>query len=69
MPVPRLERIVDHGRADAVLHAAERVEELELQQHVGEGAVGLGGAVETDERRVADRVNDGVIYLGHRIQG
>ena len=45
---------VDDRDADAVLHAGERVEELEFEGDLGDGAVLFGGAIEADEWRVAD---------------
>jgi len=62
---PALQGIVDHGEADAVLDARERVEELELEQYLGLRPVGGRRPVQADERRVADRLRDVVVYLGH----
>ena len=61
------EGLVDHGEADAVLHAGERVEELEFEGDLGDGAVLFGGAIEADEWRVADGLGDVVVYFAHGI--
>jgi hypothetical protein len=50
---------VDHGATDAVLHARERVEELELHEDLGLET--FGDLVEAHERGVADGVEDAVI--------
>jgi len=60
-----LEGLDDHGVADAVLHAGERIEELELEEHLGDRAVGGGGAVEADEGRIADGFGDVVVDTSH----
>ncbi len=60
-----LQGVVDHGEADPVLDAREGVEELQLEQDLRLRAVGGCGPVEADERRVADRFGDVVVYLGH----
>ena len=55
---------LDHGHADAVLHAAERIEKLALE---GDGGVETGGdVVEPHERRVADGLDDVVENLAGR---
>ena len=61
----RGERVVNHGHADAVLDAGERVEELQLEQDVRDRAVGPRGALEPDERGVADGLGDVVEDAGH----
>src|SRR5690606_37033631 len=55
----------DHRVADAVLHARERVEELELEQDLGLRAVDGGGAVEPDEGRATDDLGNVVVDTGH----
>ncbi len=72
----RLERI-DHRHADAILDAADRIEELELGEQARFDAFFLGDAIDADERRIADRIRDrckdfaaawgarGVSCLGH----
>src|SRR5690606_7064832 len=54
-------QIQDHGDADTVLHAAQRVEELELQHEVGDDALLLAEPRRTHKRRVADRLDDAVV--------
>ena len=56
----RLQRI-DHADADAVLDAGDRVEEFELGQDLGLDAALLRQPVQAHQRRVADRVGDGVV--------
>ncbi len=51
----------DHGDANPVLDAADRVEEFELCQKVGLDALLLGDLVETHERRIADSLDDRII--------
>ena len=55
-------RILDHGHADTVLHAAERIEELALQSNRGVEAG--GDFVEFDQRRFADGFDDVVVDHG-----
>ena len=51
-------RRLDHGQRDAILDRRQRIEELELDQHLGQ-ATRLGRqAVEPHQRRVADRLAD-----------
>src|SRR5207247_441130 len=47
---------LDHGKADAVLHAPARVEVLELRPHLGADAVELGEARQAHDRRRSDQV-------------
>ena len=51
---------VDHRDADAVLDAADRVEEFELEQQVGLHAGRLRHARHAHQRRIADGLGDGV---------
>ena len=52
-------RRIDHRQRDAVLDRRERVEELELDEDLGLAAELRRQAVETDQRRIADRLADG----------
>ena len=52
---------IDHADADAVLDAGNRIEEFELRQKIGADIVFFGDAVEPHDRRIADRVGDGII--------
>ena len=56
-PALRLER-VDHGDADAILDAADRVEEFELREEARGDPLFPSDAVHRNERRVPDRVGD-----------
>ena len=56
----RLQRL-DHRDADAVLDAGDRVEEFELGEKIGDNALFLGELVEPHQRRVADRLGDGIV--------
>eukprot|EP00754_Rhynchopus_humris_P004778 Rhum_TRINITY_DN12402_c0_g1::Rhum_TRINITY_DN12402_c0_g1_i3::g.52149::m.52149 len=49
-----------HAAADAVLHGATRVVELALRKHLALQAEVLRHAVQAHQRRVADKVEDGV---------
>ena len=66
VPIPTC-AIVGYTNAgtDAVLDAGERIEKFELEQHVSDRAVFLGGAIEADERRVADGFGDVVVDASH----
>jgi hypothetical protein len=55
---------VHHAHADAVFHARDRIEELELHQHLALGAALLREAVEAHERRIADGLGDGAVDPG-----
>jgi hypothetical protein len=56
---------LDHGEADAVLDAAERIERLQLGDDSG---IEAGGElVEPHQWRVADQLSDIVSYPGHRV--
>jgi hypothetical protein len=57
----RLQGIVNHGDADAVLHTGEWIEEFEFEQHVGDRAVFFRRAIQPHERCVADGFSDVVI--------
>src|SRR5206468_2597326 len=61
-----LEAVLDHRESDAVLHARERIEELELQKDFRLGVMRSRGAIEANERRVADGFRDVVVYFCHR---
>jgi len=63
--LPRLQGVSDHREADAVFDAGERVEELEFEDDVREGAVRGRRAVEAHERSVADGIGDVVVDFGH----
>ena len=52
---------VNHGHANAVLDAGQRIEEFEFEQHLGDRAVFLGRAVQPHERSVADGFSDVVV--------
>ena len=52
---------VDHGDADAVLDARDRVEEFELDQDLGVDAALLRQPVQAHQRRVADGVGDRIV--------
>src|SRR6202000_1626161 len=54
---------LDHGRADAVLHRADRVEELQLGQDLALGLQRPRQVGQADQGRVADGVDDGVVDL------
>ena len=54
---------VDHRHADAVLDRPERIEVLQLGDHVGLTA--LGHPPQADQRRVADRLRDVVVDPPH----
>ena len=54
---------VDHGDADAVLDAGDRVEEFELGDEMRRHVLHRRDAVEPDQRRVADRVGDRIVDL------
>ena len=56
-PAPPL-GLVDHGHADAVLDAAARIERLELDQDPRRHT--LAQPMQRDQRRSADRVEDGL---------
>ena len=56
-PVPL--RLADHGERRAVLDAATRVAELDLAVHGGSQT--RGHAVEPDQRRFADGIQDGFV--------
>ena len=56
--------VLDHGHANAVFHAAERIKKLALEGDRGWKA--SGDAVEFDERRAPDGFDDVVINLAHR---
>src|SRR5690606_27827195 len=60
-----LEGLLNHRETDAVLHGRERVEEFELEQNFGLGAMGGGGAVETNQRGVPNGLSDVVEDTGH----
>ena len=53
--------VLDHGEADAVFHAAARVQLLELGENGG--AEPLGDLVQPDQRGVADQVEDALDVL------
>ena len=53
---------LDHRDADPVLYAGDRVEEFQLGQDGCLDTLHSGKAVEPDERRIADRFGDGVVY-------
>jgi hypothetical protein len=63
MIVSGLIRRVDHGHADAVLHAARRVEGLQLGRHLRHGPG--GHPAQPDQRRVPDQLRD-VLGDSHR---
>ena len=64
--IPRRFGVFDHGHADAVLDAAERIEELALQR---DGRIDAGGdLVEFDERRAADGFDDVVVNAAHSVR-
>jgi hypothetical protein len=50
---------LDHGQADAVFHAAEGIEEFALEQDGRAGA--LRDAVQLDERRAADGLENAIV--------
>src|SRR5690606_7126056 len=52
---------VDHGDADTVLDAGDGIEEFELGEKVRLDPALLADAVETHERRVADRLRDRIV--------
>ena len=60
--------LLDHGHADAVLHGSERVEELALEQYLrGRIHAQTGGnAVQADERRAPDGLDDVVVDAAHK---
>ena len=58
---PGLFERLDHGDADTVLHARDRIEEFELGQQVGLDALFLGELVQADDGRVADGFEDGIV--------
>ncbi len=60
-----LQRVVNHRHADAVLDAGQRIEKFEFEQHVGDGAVLFGRAVQPHERGVADGFSDVVVDACH----
>src|SRR5262249_61763353 len=51
----------NHVDADAILDACERIEELQLQQHIGLDAFCLTQATHANQWRVAHRFNDAVV--------
>lgn len=53
----RFQRL-DHGYADAVLDAGDRVEEFKLGDKIGDDALFLGEFIEPHQRSVADRFSD-----------
>jgi len=55
--------IVDHGEADPVFHAGQRIEEFELEEDFSLGSMRGRGAVEAHERRVADCSGDVIVYF------
>ena len=58
---PRALGVLDHGEADAVLHAPAGVELLELGKH--ERPEPLGDLAQPDQRGVADQVEDALDVL------
>ena len=60
--------ILDHGHADAVLHRSQRVEELALEQDLSGRihAQAGGDAVQADERRAPDGLDDVVVDAAHK---
>ena len=56
----RLER-VDHRHANAILDTRDRVEKLELGEEVGLDATLGCQPVQAHQRRVADRIRDGIV--------
>ena len=62
---PPLLRIFNHGHADAVLHTAERIKELALEQNGGWHPV--RDLVQAHQRRMTDRFDDIVVYSTHRV--
>src|SRR5262249_31274919 len=54
--------VVNHGQADAVLHAAARVERFHL--HIDFGLETLGDVPQPNERGVADRLQDILVHHG-----
>ena len=55
--------VLDHGHADAVFHATERIEKFTLERNRG-GKPG-GDAVELDERCAADCFDDVIVDVAH----
>ena len=55
--------ILDHGHADAILHAAEWVKKLAFEKNGSLQA--LGDAVEADQRGPADGFNDVLVDVSH----
>ena len=65
LQLPRLLRVLDHLDGHAVLDRVAGIDGFDLGQDVGLDDA-LGNAVEANERRVADRLEDvGVNVLGH----
>ena len=56
--------VLDHGHADAVLDAAERIEKFALEQNGGSQAG--GDFVQVDQRRAADGFDDVVVNASHK---
>ena len=58
-------RVLDHGHADAVLDAAQRIEKFALEQN---GGIQPGGdLVQFDQRRAADGFDDVVVNASHKM--
>ena len=57
--LPGLFAGVDHRHADAILHRPERVEVLQLGDHLG--VTPARDASQPDQRRIADRLRDVII--------
>ena len=55
--------VIDHRHADAILHAAERIEELALERDRGSGA--FGDLVQFDQRRAADGLDNVFVNFAH----
>ena len=58
---PCLLKRLDHGHADTVFHARDRIEKFELRQEVGLDALFLGELVEAHDGRIADGLEDGTV--------
>ena len=56
---------IDHADGDAVLHGPAGIDVLDLGEHLGAalGNDARGDPAQPHERRVADEVEDGVVYL------
>jgi len=66
---PPAEGVVDHCETDPVLDAREWVEKFQFEQHLGLRVVQGSGAIQPDERGIADGFGDIVVDFSHDERG